>query len=75
MWFHLGGWQTVVEIPADEPLKFKVEDLVNKNQYKFRVTATNKLGTSEPCVHPKCILAKDPWGKKDIIHTLRMNMT
>lgn len=53
----------MAEIPADEPLRFKCEDLENKKQYKFRVTVSNKLGPSDPNIHPKVILAKDPWGK------------
>lgn len=54
----------MAEIPADEPLRFKCEDLENKKQYKFKVTVSNKLGPSDPNIHPKVILAKDPWGKQ-----------
>lgn len=53
----------MAEIPADEPLRFKCEDLENKKQYKFKITVSNKLGASDPNVHPKVILAKDPWGE------------
>ena len=60
---RVGGWSQIAEIPADEPLKFKCEDLQNKQQYKFRVSASNRLGPSEPAMLPKTILAKDPWGE------------
>ncbi|KAG0717141.1 Twitchin [Chionoecetes opilio] len=56
-----GGWSQVAEIPADEPLRFKCEDLENKKQYKFKILISNKLGASDPNIHPKVILAKDPW--------------
>lgn len=46
-----------------EPLKFKVEDLVPKKTYKFRIRAVNKIGSSEPGVFAKPVLAKDPWGE------------
>merc|ERR1719154_289266 len=56
-----GGWSMVAEVPADEPLKVKCEGLENKKQYKFRVTASNKLGASEPAMLRETVLAKDPW--------------
>jgi len=58
-----GGWHSVAEVPATGPTKYKVEDLVHKKEYKFRIRAVNKLGPSEPASYPKTILAKDPWGK------------
>ena len=58
-----GGWSMVAEVPADEPLKVKCEGLENKKQYKFRVTASNKLGASEPAMLRETVLAKDPWGE------------
>ena len=67
----LGGWTTVAEVPADETLKFKVEELENKKQYKFRVSANNKIGQSEPGYYAKVVLAKDPWGKCRLRNTLR----
>ncbi|KAK7065507.1 Immunoglobulin like [Halocaridina rubra] len=68
-----GGWAQVAEIPADEPLKFKMENLENKKQYKFRVSASNKLGASEPAVYPKVILAKDPWDEPGKIKLIEIN--
>lgn len=56
------GFENVGQVPFGELNKFKVEGLVHKKQYKFRVRAVNKLGPSEPGVLPKIVLAKDPWG-------------
>ena len=53
----------MAEIPHGEPTSYKVEDLIHKKEYKFRVRAVNKLGPSEPANYPKTILAKDPWGE------------
>jgi hypothetical protein len=61
--FRTGGWNPVGESPADQPLSFKCEGLINKKEYKFRVLAVNKMGNSEPGLFPKVVLAKDPWGK------------
>ncbi|XP_047491377.1 twitchin-like isoform X5 [Penaeus chinensis] len=73
IWERTGGWAQVTEIPADEPLRFKMEDLENKKQYKFRVTASNKLGASDPAVYPKVILAKDPWDEPGKIMHVEVN--
>ena len=41
-----------------------IDGLVNKNKYRFRVIATNKIGHSEPCeMLGDDIMIKDPWGK------------
>lgn len=57
-----GGWHSVAEAaPTDS--SYKVEDLVHRKEYKFRVRAVNKLGPSEPVNYPKTVLAKDPWGE------------
>lgn len=68
------GWDNVAEIPLGQPLKHKVEDLIAKKTYKFRIRAVNKIGSSEPGLFGKPVLAKDPWGKTIIylciyIHT------
>jgi len=56
------GWDNVGEVKAGQT-NFKVEGLVPKKQYKFRIRAVNKLGASEPALFGKPVLAKDPWGK------------
>lgn len=58
----LGGWNSVAEIPPNQPSIFKCDDLIQKKEYKFRIRAVNKLGSSEPLMFAKPILAKDPWG-------------
>lgn len=58
------GWDNVAEIKAGEPTSYKVDDLVAKKTYKFRIRAINKLGSSEPGLFARPVLAKDPWGKE-----------
>lgn len=54
------------EVPLGEPLKYKVDDLIAKKTYKFRIRAVNKIGSSEPGLFGKPVLAKDPWGKEPV---------
>lgn len=56
-------WDNVGEVMAGEKCVYKVEDLIAKREYKFRIRAVNKLGSSEPAMFGKPVLAKDPWGK------------
>ncbi|CAG2161698.1 unnamed protein product [Oppiella nova] len=53
-----GGW---TEVGTTESCKMDVTDLAHKKEYKFRVRAVNKKGTSEPLTAPKTYLAKDPY--------------
>ncbi|CAK1595483.1 unnamed protein product, partial [Parnassius mnemosyne] len=55
------GWDNVAEVAHGEPTKYKVEDLIAKKTYKFRIRAVNKIGSSEPGLFAKPVLAKDPW--------------
>lgn len=57
------GWDSVSEVAVGQPMKYKVEDLIPKKTYKFRIRAVNKIGSSEPGLFGKPVLAKDPWGK------------
>lgn len=57
------GWDNVAEVKLGLPTVYKCEDLIAKKQYKFRIRAVNKLGSSEPALFGKPVLAKDPWGK------------
>lgn len=56
-------WDNVGEVMPGEKCVYKVTDLVAKKEYKFRIRAVNKLGSSEPAMFAKPVLAKDPWGK------------
>ena len=42
---------------------FKVTDLVEDNEYAFRVMAENKVGTGPVGPPSETVLAKNPWGK------------
>lgn len=55
-------WDSVGEVAPGEKCVYKVEDLVAKKEYKFRIRAVNKIGSSEPALFAKPVLAKDPWG-------------
>lgn len=55
-------WDNVGEVAAGEKCVYKVEDLIAKKEYKFRIRAVNKIGSSEPALFAKPVLAKDPWG-------------
>lgn len=57
-------WDNVGEVTAGEKCSYKVRDLVARKEYKFRIRAVNKLGSSEPAMFGKPVLAKDPWGNK-----------
>lgn len=55
------GWDVVSEVPGDAKREVKLEDLVPKRIYKFRVRAVNKIGPGEPATFAQQVLAKDPW--------------
>lgn len=46
-----------------KPLELEVTGLEPGHQYKFRVTAVNDEGDSEPLETEKAILAKNPFGE------------
>ena len=52
------GWQ---EVGQTEGTNFDVADLIHKKEYKFRIRAVNKKGTSEPLSSDKTTVAKDPY--------------
>lgn len=63
-----GKWVRVGRVPGDKigpdgKGEFEVTGLVPGSEYKFRVTAVNNEGDSEPLVSEKPTLAKDPFGK------------
>ena len=49
-------------------LKLKVEELVEDNEYIFRVIAENKVGPGEPSQPSKPVMARDPWRKYNQNH-------
>lgn len=61
-----GKWVRVTKVPAKDSLKepeVEITNLEPGNEYKFRVTAVNKEGDSEPLTTTKSIIAKNPYGK------------
>jgi len=53
-------WLRVNKQPVTE-LKLKVEELVEDNEYIFRVVAENKVGPGQPSEPTKPVMARDPW--------------
>lgn len=58
-------WSRVTRDPLYPATQFRVQDLVEGCEYEFRVMAENELGTGDPSVPSKPILAKDPIGQCD----------
>ncbi|KAI5726324.1 hypothetical protein M8J76_000791 [Diaphorina citri] len=56
-----GGWYNCAEVPPNKPAEVEVKDLTHKKEYRFRIRAVNKIGSSEPTQFSKPVLAKDPW--------------
>lgn len=59
-----GKWVRVGHLPAgagDKDLEFHVPNLTPGSEYKFRVTAVNDEGESEPLTTDKSIIAKNPF--------------
>ncbi|XP_074642623.1 twitchin-like [Tubulanus polymorphus] len=55
-------WIKLNKEPIPE-LSLNVTDLVESNDYEFRVSAENKAGIGEPSPPSKPFTAKDPWDK------------
>ena len=55
-------WVAAVKEPVED-LQTVVGDLVDGNEYEFRVIAENKAGQGAPSEPTKPVLAKDPWGE------------
>ena len=42
---------------------YTVQDLLENNEYRFRIVAANKVGEGQPGPPSRNVQAKDPWGK------------
>ena len=59
-----GKWVRVGRVPGDKPnTEFEVIGLIPGSEYKFRVTAVNDEGDSEPLTSDGSIFAKNPFGE------------
>jgi hypothetical protein len=59
-----GKWVRVGRIPGDRPFpELEVTGLTPGAEYKFRVSAVNDEGDSEPLVTERATIAKNPYGK------------
>lgn len=60
-----GKWVRCGKIPGNSPLtEFEVTGLNPGSEYKFRVTAVNDEGDSEPLESERGVIAKNPFGTK-----------
>lgn len=57
-----GKWTRVGKVPGDKE-ELNITGLEPGSEYKFRVTAVNDEGDSEPLITDKSIIAKNPFGK------------
>lgn len=56
------GWSKVANVPSSR-LSYTVPYLINGKEYQFRVTARNKVGSSEP-VTGRVLTMKSPYAGK-----------
>lgn len=58
-----GKWVRVGKVPGNSPnTEFEVTGLNPGSEYKFRVTAVNDEGDSEPLESERGVIAKNPYG-------------
>lgn len=60
-------WSRATRDPIYPATQYRVQDLVDGCEYEFRVMAENEIGTGDPSLPSKPILAKDPIGKPYLI--------
>lgn len=59
-----GKWVRVGRVPGDsDDTEFNVTGLNPGSEYKFRVTAVNNEGDSEPLTSERGVIAKNPFGE------------
>jgi len=54
-------WIRITRQPVTDT-RYNVTELVEGNEYQFRISAENAVGTGPPGPESDSILAKDPWG-------------
>ncbi len=64
---RLARWIRITRHPVEDTY-YKVTDLIEDNDYQFRIVAENKVGTGEPGPASEPITAKDPWSKESFLN-------
>ena len=55
-------WIRITRQPVPDT-RYKVTELVEGNEYQFRISAENSVGIGPPGPESDSVLAKDPWGQ------------
>jgi len=58
-----GRWIRITREAVTEKCSHKVTELIQDNEYQFRVIAINKVGPGPAGPASETIVAKDPWGE------------
>ena len=57
-----GRWIRITRDPVTEKCGHQVTELIQDNEYQFRVTAMNAVGLGPAGPASETVIAKDPWG-------------
>jgi len=66
-------WIRITRQPVPDT-RHRVTELVEGNEYQFRISAENGVGVGPPGPESESIVAKDPWGQFAIRHMLKGNL-
>ena len=59
-------WVKITKTAITE-LTYSDSDVMEDNEYEYRIIAENKIGQSEPGESSKAVIAKDPWGESNYL--------
>lgn len=63
---RFGNWEKAIEVPAKQGCKASVPDLIEGEEYQFRIIAVNKGGPSDPSDPSQSIVCKPRFEKPGI---------
>lgn len=63
-------WIRITRQPIPDT-RYKVSELVEGNEYQFRISAENSIGIGPPGPESDSIVAKDPWGRYTVVFRRR----